>query len=145
MLLRRQANDDRDEHIDMTPMVDVVFQLMTFMLFSVQMTGGEAVDVPPARHGVGVEESAATFLTLLKPEKPGAVPKVLIGNGKGDPATNDQIKKAVADGVRDGKRKVVLQADGGVPHGEVLKLVGVIAEVEGVTVHIGVQEAEVLK
>ena len=39
MLLRRQASEDRDEHIDMTPMVDVVFQLMTFMLFSVQMTG----------------------------------------------------------------------------------------------------------
>ena len=44
----------------MTPMVDVVFQFMTFMLFSVQMTGGEKVDVPPARHGVGVEETAAT-------------------------------------------------------------------------------------
>ena len=54
MLLRREASEERDEHIDMTPMVDVVFQLMTFMLFSVQMTGGEKVDVPPARHGVGV-------------------------------------------------------------------------------------------
>ena len=29
MLLRRQATEERDEHIDMTPMVDVVFQLMT--------------------------------------------------------------------------------------------------------------------
>ena len=70
MLLRREASDERDEHIDMTPMVDVVFQLMTFMLFSVQMTGGEKVDVPPARHGVGVQESKATFLTLLKPDGP---------------------------------------------------------------------------
>ena len=67
----------------MTPMVDVVFQLMTFMLFSVQMTGGEKVEVPPARHGVGVEESAATFLTLLKPGAPGAEPQVLLGNGDG--------------------------------------------------------------
>ena len=65
MLLRRQVSDERDEHIDMTPMVDVVFQLMTFMLFSVQMTGGEKVDIPPARHGVGVEETSATFLTLF--------------------------------------------------------------------------------
>ena len=67
MLLRRDVDQERNEHIDMTPMVDVVFQLMTFMLFSVQMTGGEKVDVPPARHGVGVEETAATFLTLTKP------------------------------------------------------------------------------
>src|SRR3954471_3267231 len=122
MLLRRQANEERDEHIDMTPMVDVVFQLMTFMLFSVQMTGGEKVDVPPARHGVGVEESSATFLTLMKPAAPGGAAAVLLGNGGGAPATLDQVKKAVADGLRDGKRKVVLQADGAVPHGEVLKL-----------------------
>ena len=145
MLLRRQANEERDEHIDMTPMVDVVFQLMTFMLFSVQMSGGEKVDVPPARHGVGVEETAATFLTLLKPEKPGAEPKVLLGNGSGPVATLDEVKKAVADGIRDGKRKVVLQADGAVPHGEVLKLAAAVTEVEGITLHLGVQEPEALK
>ena len=70
MLFRRDANEERDEHIDMTPMVDVVFQLMTFMLFSVQMTGGEKVDVPPARHGVGVEETAATFLDADEAQRP---------------------------------------------------------------------------
>src|SRR3954466_9848099 len=112
MLLRRQVSEERDEHIDMTPMVDVVFQLMTFMLFSVQMTGGEKVEVPPARHGVGVEESTATFLTLLRPAAPGAEPKLVLGHGEGDAATLDQVKKAVADGIREGRRKVVLQADG---------------------------------
>ena len=142
MLLRRQANEDRDEHIDMTPMVDVVFQLMTFMLFSVQMSGGEKVEIPPARHGVGVEESAATFLTLLKPTAAGAEPKLLIGNGEGTAASLDQARKAVADGIKEGKRKVVLQADGAVPHGEVLKVAGAMSEVEGITLHIGVQEAE---
>src|ERR671933_556641 len=105
MLLRRQATEERDEHIDMTPMVDVVFQLMTFMLFSVQMTGGEKVNVPPARHGVGVEETAATFLTLVKPAAPGDPPAVLLGNGDGPRATLDQVKEAVAAGVREGRRK----------------------------------------
>ena len=116
MLLRRQASEERDEHIDMTPMVDVVFQLMTFMLFSVQMTGGEKVDVPPARHGVGVEESAATFLTLLKPAGPGRrADGSCWATATGPPATLDQVSKAVADGVREGRRKVVLQADGARP------------------------------
>jgi biopolymer transport protein ExbD len=142
MLLRRQASEERDEHIDMTPMVDVVFQLMTFMLFSVQMTSGDQVDVPPARHGVGVEESAATFLTLQAPARPGAEPRQLVGNGDGPPATLDAAKKAVVDGLRQGKRKVVLQADGSVPHGEVLKLAAAVTEVEGVTLHVGVQEPE---
>ena len=145
MLLRRQANDDRDEHIDMTPMVDVVFQLMTFMLFSVQMAGSDKVDVPRARHGVGVEEAAATFLTMPKPAGAGVEAVVLLGNGGGPVATLDQVKAAVAEGLRKGRRKVVLQADGAVPHGEVLKLAAAVTEVEGVTLHIGVQEAEGLK
>jgi biopolymer transport protein ExbD len=140
MLLRKQANEERDEHIDMTPMVDVVFQLMTFMLFSVQMTGGEKVEIPPARHGVGVEESAATFLTMLKPPKPGGDIRIVLGHGEGSLATPDSIRKAVAQGVKEGRRKVVLQADGAVPHGEVLKLAAIVTEIEGVTLHIGVQE-----
>lgn len=142
MLLRREASEERDEHIDMTPMVDVVFQLMTFMLFSVQMTGGEKVDVPPARHGVGVPESMATFLTLLKPTAPGAEPRLLLGHGEGAVVTLDQARKAVAEGVREGRHKVILQADGDVPHGEVIKISSAMTEVEGVTVHIGVQETQ---
>ena len=140
MLLRRQATAERDEHIDMTPMVDVVFQLMTFMLFAMQMTGGEKVDVPPARHGVGVEESAATFLTLQKPERQGAAARLLLGHGEGATATLEEARQFARAGVREGRRKVVLQADGAVPHGEVLKVASALAEVEGITLHIGVQE-----
>jgi biopolymer transport protein ExbD len=142
MLLRRQVSDDRNEHIDMTPMVDVVFQLMTFMLFSVQMTGGEKVAIPPARHGVGVEENQATFLTLLKPTNFGDEPTILVGNGDGPVATLDQIPDVVAAGLRAGKRKVVLQADGAVSHGDVLKLAAAVTEVDGITLHVGVQEIE---
>src|SRR3954466_15676659 len=103
MLLRRQVNDERDEHIDMTPMVDVVFQLMTFMLFSSQMSGGEKVNVPPARHGVGVEATAGPFVTMMKPKTPGAEPSVFVGigaryraDGSEQKATPDEIRKAVA-------------------------------------------------
>lgn len=140
MLLTRQVSDARDEHIDMTPMVDVVFQLMTFMLFSTQMTGGEKVQVPPARHGVGVEESAATFITLMKPTAAGRDSRVVLGNGGGPETSIADLRKAITKGVRDGKRKVVLQADGAVPHGDVLKLIGEVSDIEGITIHIGVQE-----
>lgn len=142
MLLRRESTQERDEHIDMTPMVDVVFQLMTFMLFSSQMTGGELVDVPPARHGVGVEESSATFLTLPKPMPGATEPEVLLGHGSGPSVTLEQASAAVAEAVKHGVRKVILQADGDVPHGRVLEVAAAVAQVEGVTVHVGVQEQE---
>jgi len=140
MLLRRESTEERDEHIDMTPMVDVVFQLMTFMLFSSQMSGGELVDVPPARHGVGVEDSSATFLTLLKPRAVGAEVDLLLGHGTGPKVTLDQARDAVAKGAREGLHKVILQADGDVPHGKVLETAAAVSQVEGVTVHVGVQE-----
>jgi biopolymer transport protein ExbD len=140
MLFRRDVDKERNEHIDMTPMVDVVFQMMTFMLFSMQMSGGEKVDVPVARHGVGVEESSATFLTLAKPSSRVGEARLIVGLGDGATATLEQARKAVADGVKEGRRKVILQADGDVPHGEVIKVAGAVAQVEGITVHVGVQE-----
>ena len=144
MLLRRQVSEERDEHIDMTPMVDVVFQLMTFMLFSVQLTGDAKVEVPIARRGVGVEEESATVLTLLKPDAPGARPKLLVGNGDKGPAVDyEQAAAEVSRGVAKGKKKVIIQADGAVPEGEVLKLIGEVGRREtGVTIHIGVQEPD---
>jgi biopolymer transport protein ExbD len=144
MLLRRQVSDERDEHIDMTPMVDVVFQLMTFMLFSVQLAGDAKVEVPVAKRGVGVEEDVATFLTLLKPDAPGAKPKIVLGNGSsGKVVDYDEASAEVSKGVAKGKRKVIIQADGAVPEGEVLKLIAEVSKREtGVTIHIGVQEPE---
>ena len=67
---------------------------------------------------------------------------ILVGNGDGPTITIDQVAQVVANGLRDGKRKVVLQADGMVPHGEVLKLAAAVTEVEGVTLHVGVKEPE---
>lgn len=139
-MMFRHNDEERNEHIDMTPMVDVVFQLMTFMLFTIQMSGGEKVDIPPARHGVGVEETDATFLTLLKPEPPGVEARLLLGHGEGAIATLDEARANIADGVKEGRRKVILQADGDVPHGEVVRIAGAVSQVEGITVHIGVQE-----
>ena len=141
MLFRRDDNEDRNEHIDMTPMVDVVFQLMTFMLFSVQMTGGEKVDVPPARHGVGVEETAATFLTMTRPGSAANESTLLLGIGEGPTVTLEQARQAVSDAAKcGGLRKVVIQADGDVPHGEIVKVAAAVGQVEGITVHLGVQE-----
>jgi biopolymer transport protein ExbD len=145
MLLRRQVSEERDEHIDMTPMVDVVFQLMTFMLFSVQLASESKVEVPRAKHGVGVEETAATFVTLLRPDAPGARPRLVLADEKGQERVVDfeAAAAAVSKGAAQGLKKVVIQADGAVPEGEVLRLIGDISKREpGVTVHIGVQEPE---
>lgn len=158
MLLQQQAAGERDEHIDMTPMVDVVFQLMTFMLFSMQLTTGQVVNVPPARHGTSIPEDGAVFITIMAPEGPNDDPLVLRGNGGGTKKgmnktasglenaealkTDQEIENFISEGVGKGLRKVIIQADGDVPHGQVLRIASVITKVEGVTLHIGVREPE---
>ena len=143
MLLRRQVSEERDEHIDMTPMVDVVFQLMTFMLFSMKLVSADVVHMPEARHGVGVEENAATFIMLAPANTPGGKPRILLGLKADQNASVDDAVAAVSKGVGEGRRKVVIQADGTIPHGEVIGLIGEIAKREsGATIHVGVQEPE---
>ena len=45
--------------------------------------------------------------------------------------TLEQARQAVAEGVKQGRRKVILQADGEVPHGEVIDVAAAVAQVEG--------------
>ena len=143
MLLRKQATSERDEHIDLTPMVDVVFQLMTFMLFSIQLTGSE-VSVPAAKHGIGVDGSSSTRVWLLRPATKDGPARAFLGEDgpEGGEVSLETVKKSVRASVAEGITKVVLQADGEVPHGEVLKVAQTIGEVERVQLHIGVQEPD---
>jgi biopolymer transport protein ExbD len=143
MLLRKQASSERDEHIDLTPMVDVVFQLMTFMLFSIQLTGSE-LDVPKARHGVGVDGESSMRVWVLRPVTADGPARTLLGEDgpEGGEVSLDEVKKAVAASVAQGRRSVVLQADGEVSHGDVLKVAAAVTEIDNVTLHIGVQEPD---
>lgn len=143
MLFRKQASAERDEHIDLTPMVDVVFQLMTFMLFSIQLTGSE-INVPPAKHGVGVDGATSVRVWLLRPATQDGPARAFLGEDGpgGGEVSLDDVKKAVAASVAQGVRQVVLQADGEVSHGEVLRFATAVTEVDNVILHIGVQEPE---
>ncbi len=88
-------------------------------------------------------DTTATLVWLMRPETAGAEPRMFVGDApEGQQLSMDEVKKAIAEGVRLGKRKVVLQADGEVPHGDVLKAAAAVGEVEGVTLNIGVKEPD---
>jgi biopolymer transport protein ExbD len=141
----RGLSEVADDHIDMTPMCDVVFQLLTFLLLTYLPAGSAELEIPKARHGVGVDESDAILISIARPESPGAPARVFDG-GNADPAraltTAEAIEEAVRRGRNEGRTRIVLQADGGVPHGEVLRVASAASQVEGVTLHIGVQEPD---
>jgi biopolymer transport protein ExbD len=148
MLLQRQLNDlsdAADTHLDMTPMVDVVFQMLTFLLLTYTPTASNEVVVPIAKHGVGVEQTEAFILTVARPEVPGGPARVFPGD-QSDPESQltgpEAIKQAVTAALDQGVHHIILQADGGVAYGEVLQVASAASEVQGITLHVGVREPE---
>jgi biopolymer transport protein ExbD len=143
-MLRRETDDNVEEHIDMTPMVDVVFQLMTFLLLSSQMSGGEIVNVPPAVHGIGVQKDTSAIVIILPPAEAGGTSRILVGEDLNAPVAenDDAIRKYLSSAVAQGRSRVIIQADGLVDHGEVLRVASVVGDVEGTSLHIAVQEPQ---
>jgi biopolymer transport protein ExbD len=146
MLLQNQLRDLNsvcDDHLDLTAMVDVVFQLLTFLLLTYQVSNESDVALPVAHHGVGVEETESIVLTLTPPDASGGNVAVYEGtkvDHNHQLLDDDSITNAVTEALASGKHRVVIQADAEVPHGEVLRVAGDAAKVEGVTIHIGVEE-----
>ena len=80
---------------------------------------------------------------MAPPEAPGgtALTTTIDAQGQIVPLdSDDAIRSVVAAGVAEGRRRVVLEADGRVPHREVLRIAATAADVEGTMLHVGVQE-----
>lgn len=70
-------------NIDMTPMVDVVFQLLTFFLLAVKRDSQEQVDVPITIRSTAVAEAESTFITIQLSNARGVmVPRVVVGENR---------------------------------------------------------------
>src|SRR3989442_8881352 len=100
---KAKATSGDKSHIDMTPMVDVVFQLLTFFLLAVKRDSQEPVDVPTTTVSKAVGEDQATFITILAPPPGSSEATIYVGDRKGDPGRSvslDEIKQEVESGLR---------------------------------------------
>lgn len=129
-------------HIDMTPMVDVVFQLLTFFLLAVKRDSQEPMDVPITTHNTAVLESESTFISIKPAPRSGADPIITIGEsrrGDGLNVTPDMIKAEVEKGVASGRPNIVVKAERLVRWGDVQKVTRIVASVTGTRLVVGVQ------
>ena len=134
MAVSRKGND---ADLDITPMIDVVFLLLIFFMVTSTMQGTPDLDVPPAKHGTGVDSTASIEIMIEKPPAPGSDPPILID---GQQITMEDIKSVVASGVDQGKTHVVVMADREVSHGFVVEVEKAAMEVEGLGLHVGVKD-----
>lgn len=126
-----------DGELDITPMIDVTFLLLIFFMVASNMQGGKRLDLPAARHGVGVESRGATQIEIVL-EQGAARPKIRLDDGNFSDVAG--VKRQVEQRLRDGRRQVIIKAERRVPHGFVQEVTRAVNEVEGVQFFIGVDD-----
>ncbi|MDD4268933.1 MAG: biopolymer transporter ExbD [Pirellulaceae bacterium] len=143
----RPVSDDVE--IDITPMIDCVFLLLIFFIICSTMSKASSVQLPPARHGQGVDEQTSVIITI-DGEGGEAKPRVYLGDGtSGEPLPDDRqtqerlITEAVEQGMQSGKSTILVKAAKAVKSGDVERVSSAAAAgAEGASFHIGVFEAQ---
>lgn len=170
-LLRRRRRESVD--LDITPMIDIVFLLLIFFLVASIPDMQVEADLPPARHGMGVNPRSAIVITLA--EREGRRPAmVFLSDGKSgqpiptgladqeaaieralrgeagvvlpdDPAEQEAIiRRAVSTGFhRSGLTTVLLKAEKGVLHRDVARVARAIAEADAEGIQLNLAVHEI--
>lgn len=136
-----RAVEETEVDIDMTPIIDVTFQLLIFFMFAATLVKSAAIELPPAKHGVGVDVQAATIITVGPPPGPGQPAPVYLGDTvDGPPATLDDVERYVRENVAAGRADVIVKAAANVPFRDVYEVERRVASVEGAKLHAAVRE-----
>lgn len=124
--------------LDITPMIDVTFLLLIFFMVSSTMSSTPSLDLPPAEHSKGVTVSSSTVVTAKAPSGSETSSQLLLGDGAGPEATFNELKVFLEEQQRSGLHRVVIKAEGDVPHGFVDEIAKTIKSVEGLEIYLGV-------
>lgn len=111
-------------------MIDVTFLLLIFFMVTSNMKNPATVQIPPAKHGMGVATLDSTVLTIFKTD---AEPEVYLADGKKEngPATMGEVTAFVQAGITDGKLNVIIKADREIPSGFVEEVARAANEADG--------------
>ena len=133
---RRQSDID----LDITPMIDVTFLLLIFFMVTSTMQPPN-LDVPPAKHGIGVDSGETTIITVKSPKNVGGGEPV-IRLAAGGTATLEEVRLEVERAVGERRYNVVIKADREVPHGFIQQIARTINTIEGVRFYYGVRDKQ---
>ncbi len=135
----RQKRAVPDNEIDITPMIDVTFQLLIFFMVTSTMQGNPPADLPSARSG-GSIEVAKVINVVVKPSIVAGQPAQIEMNKE---AVNlEELKLALEEqaGARTDGIHVMLMADRSMKNGDLNEVEVLLSEIQGVTYHFGVQD-----
>lgn len=135
---RRKSNNEMD--LDITPMIDVTFLLLIFFMVASTMQATADNDIPPAKHGVGIETERSTIISISLPDIDETAPVIFLGEAGSKRADLDEVAEYVQQGVDNGRSRVIIKADRNVPHGFVQRVARAANSVDGIRFFIGVRD-----
>ncbi|MFN9367587.1 MAG: ExbD/TolR family protein [Planctomycetia bacterium] len=137
-MARRSGGGPSNTDIDMTPMIDVTFQLITFFIFTLNFSTAvqdDRVQLPLSQLAKPAEGASEDPITLqLWPDPKEQSRTMVIYNGESIPVAGiapflDQEARVLREAGRDpGSATVIIRGDTRVPTGEVQDLIKVCQE-----------------
>ena len=137
--LPRSRRGGQDGGVEMTPLIDVTFLLLVFFMVTSNMAAQSRVELPTADHAKGVDISHATVLEVV-PQGQGLPAQVFLDAKRSHAETDEEIRSWIESGIDKGQTRVVINAHGKVPVGEMQRVLRIISQIEGITFHFGVHE-----
>ena len=128
-----------DTEIDITPMIDVTFQLLIFFMVTSTMQGNPPADLPPAKSGGSIEVAKVINVVVKPAAVSGEAPQIEIDKKA---VTLDELKLNLEEqaGARADGIHVMLLADRTMKNGDLNEVEVLLSEISGVTYHFGVQD-----
>jgi biopolymer transport protein ExbD len=138
---KKQSDVPQNNQVDMTPMVDVVFQLLTFFLLAVKRDTAEPLDVPVTDRSDVVPAAASLFITMKPNPKGSGEAIIIIGDKKGDGETVkiEKIKEAIENAINEDRTNIIIKAEKTVRHGDFIKVSKLVSNIPKAKLYCGVQ------
>ncbi|HET6883884.1 MAG TPA: biopolymer transporter ExbD [Pirellulales bacterium] len=136
-----------DTEMDITPMIDCTFLLLIFFTVTSTPDAQTALDLVPAKHGVGVSIQDSVIISVADAGE--GKGEIYLADGKvgqplaGTPEEQEaQIKQAIEEGLATGKPNVLIKAEKGVLHRDVSRVATAAGGIEGVNLNLAVMESK---
>ncbi len=137
----RRTGTEAEVDIDMTPIIDVTFQLLIFFMFAATLVRSAAIELPPAKHGIGVDVQTATIITIGPPPGPGRPAPIFLGDTvDGPPASLEDVERYVRENVASGRENVIIKAASNASAIDLYDVARTVVGVEGAKLHTAVRE-----
>ena len=128
-----------DSEIDITPMIDVTFQLLIFFMVTSTMQGNPPADLPPSMSGGSIEVAKVMNVVVRPAAVSGEAAQIEFNKA---PVNLEELKlllqeqaAARGDGIH-----VMILADRTMKNGDLNEVEILLSEIQGVTYHFGVQD-----